>query len=81
MVTEADWLNWKDEDFSPFIETILDAFGTERLMIGSDWPVCRLAGSYEDIIEITVKHLKGLSPHEKDAVFGLNAVKAYQLDL
>jgi L-fuconolactonase len=80
MVTEADWLNWQEQDFSPYIETILDAFGTDRLMIGSDWPVCRLAGSYEDIMEIPVKYLRGLSQHEKDAVFGLNAVKVYQLD-
>lgn len=81
MVTEADCLNWKEEDFKPYIETILDAFGTDRLMIGSDWPVCLLAGSYEDIMGIPVKYLTGLSIHERNAVLGLNAVKAYHLEL
>ncbi len=81
MVTEADWLNWKMADFRPYIETVLEAFGTGRLMVGSDWPVCRLAGSYEDIMEIIFRHLVGLTVRERDAVMGLNAEKAYQLKL
>jgi len=81
IVTEADWLNWKVEDFRPYIETVLDAFGTGRLMIGSDWPVCRLAGNYADIMEIPDKFLSGLSIHERNAIFGLNAIKVYHLEL
>ena len=81
IATEADWLNWKAEDFRPFIETVLDAFGADRLMIGSDWPVCRLAGNYADIMEIPDKYLSGLSIHERNAIFGLNAIKVYHLEL
>lgn len=81
MVTEADWMNWKTEDFSPFIETVLNGFGTDRLMIGSDWPVCQLAGNYADVMEISLKYLSRLSIHERNAVFGLNAQKAYHLEL
>lgn len=81
IVTEADWLKWKEEDLRPYIETILEAFGTHRLIIGSDWPVCRLAGTYSEIMEIPDKYLSGLSKHERNAIFGLNAVKAYHLEL
>ena len=81
LVTEANWLSWKAEDFRPYIETVLEAFGTDRLMIGSDWPVCRLAGNYNEIMEIPDKYLSGLSIHERNAVFGLNAVKIYHLEL
>jgi L-fuconolactonase len=81
MVTEADWLRWKKADFRPYLDTLTDAFGTDRLMIGSDWPVCQLAGSYEDVLEIAVNYFAGYSVHEKEAIFGRNAEKAYQLKL
>jgi len=81
MVTEADWLGWKAEDFKPYLDTVTDAFGTDRLMIGSDWPVCQLAGTYADVLEIPFKYFAGFSKHEKEAIFGLNAKKAYRLML
>jgi len=79
MVTEADWVNWKAEDFRPYVETVLEAFGTDRLMIGSDWPVCLLAGNYDDILKIPAMFFSELSIHERDAILGLNAIKAYHL--
>jgi L-fuconolactonase len=81
IVTEGDWLNWKADDFKPFIDTVVDAFGTKRILIGSDWPVCQLAGNYAEVMEIPVKYFSGLSLQEKEAVFGLNAEKAYHLKL
>ena len=79
MITEADWLRWKKTDFRPYLDTLTDAFGTNRLMIGSDWPVCQLAGSYTDVLEIAVNYFAGFSRYEKKALFGRNAEKAYQL--
>ncbi|MBN2215052.1 MAG: amidohydrolase family protein [Bacteroidales bacterium] len=81
MVTEADWLKWKAEDFRPYLDTVTNAFGTDRLMIGSDWPVCRLAGSYDDVMDIPFKYFEGFSRYEKEAIFGLNAKMAYHLKL
>jgi L-fuconolactonase len=81
MVTEADWLGWNAEDFRPYLDTIVSAFGIDRLMIGSDWPVCQLAGTYDDVLGIPVKYFADFNKHEKEAVFGLNAEKAYHLKL
>ena len=50
MVTEADWGNWTADDLKPYVQAALDAFGPERLMFGSDWPVCELAGTYEEVM-------------------------------
>src|SRR4051812_13374852 len=49
MVTEAHWANWKPEDFQPFLDVVFEAFGVDRLMFGSDWPVCLLAGDYNKV--------------------------------
>jgi len=79
MVTEADWHNWKPEDFTPYMDIILDAFGAERVMIGSDWPVCTLAGQYDEVIAITADYVTKLSSDEQAAVWGLNAKRIYKL--
>ncbi|MEO7046777.1 MAG: amidohydrolase family protein, partial [Ferruginibacter sp.] len=50
MTTEADWKNWKQQDFKPYLDVIVNAFGTRRIMFGSDWPVCLVAGSYEETL-------------------------------
>ena len=78
-VTEADWRNWKVSDFKPYFETALEAFGPKRLMYGSDWPVCLLAGEYEDQLQITRQFIDTLSPSEKKAIMGENAVRFYHL--
>ena len=51
MVTEADWQQWKPEHFRVYIDTVVEAFGMDRVMFGSDWPVCLVAASYQDVIE------------------------------
>lgn len=79
MVTETENFNWKKKDFYPFIETILNAFGTERVIFGSDWPVCNLAASYEQTLEIIHGYIGQLLFAEKQNIMGLNAQKAYNL--
>ncbi|UTA69272.1 amidohydrolase [Emticicia sp. 21SJ11W-3] len=79
MVTEADWYNWKKEDFYIYLDTVLDCFGTNRLMYGSDWPVCLVAGAYEDQLSIVQSYFEKLTQTEKDKIFGENAVRFYGL--
>lgn len=79
MVTEADWDHWKKDDFIPYLDTCLELFGADRLMIGSDWPVCLLAGEYDEVIGIVEDFLDGLSDTEYEDIMGITAVKFYQL--
>lgn len=79
MVTEADWDHWQKKDFTPYLETCLEHFGADRLMIGSDWPVCILAAEYEEVIGIIKDFLDGLSQTECDDIMGETAAEFYQL--
>jgi L-fuconolactonase len=81
MVTEADWSGWKKSDFTLYLETALEAFGSARLVFGSDWPVATLAASYEQVVGIVDDFFSTLSTAEKDAVFGRNAVELYGLEV
>ncbi|MFP6598264.1 MAG: amidohydrolase family protein, partial [Candidatus Hydrogenedentota bacterium] len=80
MVTEVDWASWKPEDLAPYMDTALEAFGPERLMIGSDWPVCRVAGEYERVMQCTIDYLKKLSKKEQVLVLGDNCRRIYELN-
>jgi L-fuconolactonase len=79
MVNEADWDNWKQDDFSPYIETVLEIFGTKRVMFGSDWPVCLLAGNYHEVKKIVEDYFNTFSVEEQSDFFGGNAMTFYQL--
>ncbi|WP_140938237.1 amidohydrolase family protein [Sphingobacterium lumbrici] len=79
LATEADWKNWKVDDFAPYIAHTISAFGTERIMFGSDWPVMLLAASYTQGIEIVNKHITSLTEMELNAFWGGNAAKFYNL--
>ena len=79
MITEADWENWKPADLKPYIDIAIDAFGPERCMYGSDWPVCELAGSYEQVIGAARDALSGLSASEQEMIFGGTAQEFYGL--
>ena len=79
MLTEADWYNWRTADFTPYLEVIFKAFGANRLMYGSDWPVCLLAGAYSRSLEILQIFTSRYSQEEQDLFFGGNAVKFYNL--
>lgn len=77
MVTEADWKNWKSEDFKPYLDVVFDAFSPERLMFGSDWPVCTLAVGYQEIYRLVRNYIGGLGPEEQAMILGGNAREFY----
>jgi len=79
MLAEADWYAWKTEDFRPYFDVVFKAFGTQRLLYGSDWPVCMLGGGYNRAIEILQIYLSRFSQQEQDLFFGGNAVNFYNL--
>ncbi|MEU7854081.1 amidohydrolase family protein [Nonomuraea sp. NPDC049141] len=79
MVTEADWASWRVADLRPYAETVLAAFGPERVMFGSDWPVCLLAADYERVVSAADELCAGLSAGERADVFGGTARRAYRL--
>jgi L-fuconolactonase len=79
MVTEADWQQWQQDDFRPYLEVVLEAFGAQRTMFGSDWPVCILAGTYADVVEV-VSPFVGQLPHTDQVAFwGETAQRFYGL--
>lgn len=81
MVTEANWMHWEKADFRPYLDVVFEAFGTERIMFGSDWPVCLVAGAYEGAKGILTDYLSMFSDDEVRDVMGRNAVNFYSLDI
>jgi L-fuconolactonase len=79
MVTEAIWDNWTRDTFTSYLDELFEMFGTERLMYGSDWPVCLLAASYESQLDIVQSYVKDHSAEEKSNVMGRNAMRFYNL--
>ena len=79
LVTEADWQHWEPEQFVPFLDVAFGSFGAERLMIGSDWPVCLAAASYAGAIDIARTYLHGQKPEYREAVLGRNAQRFWRL--
>ena len=79
VVTEADWKDWRADDFRPYLDAVFESFCVERLMFGSDWPVCLLAGNYRQVVELVSKYTQTLTAQERDKIFGLNAKRFYGL--
>ena len=80
MVTEADWYTWKKSDFEPYLNDVFEAFGLNRIMFGSDWPVCLVAAKYGDMMEILADYISSFSKSEQQKIMGDNAAKFYNLD-
>jgi L-fuconolactonase len=80
LITEADWKEWSPADFYPYLDIVFQAFGTERLMFGSDWPVMLLSGIYVQWKSLLEKYMEKFLPEERDQVFGLNAQRVYNLN-
>jgi L-fuconolactonase len=80
MITEADWKTWKPADLKPYVQAALDLFGADRLMFGSDWPVCNLAGSYSELIDALEEALGPISTTEREMIFGGTAARFYSLE-
>jgi len=81
MVTEANWNSWKQEDFVPYMETLLGIFGPNRLLFGSDWPVCTVAAKYEQVLGIATHFIHSLSQAEQAHIMGQNAINFYNLEV
>jgi len=79
MVTETDWNHWRAQDFEKYLSVALETFGSDRLMFGSDWPVCLLAGSYQHVVQIIELFVKKLKPVEQNKIMGENARSFYKL--
>ncbi|RFS24897.1 amidohydrolase [Chitinophaga silvatica] len=79
MVTEADWERWKPADFRPYLETVLEAFGPQRLVYGSDWPVCLVAAAYNEQKKLINDFISTLAANEQANIMGGNAITFYQL--
>lgn len=80
MATEAHWQAWTPEDFTDYLDVVVNEFGIERLMFGSDWPVCLLATSYEKWVNVVSNYFKPFTQAEQEKLFGLNAIKFYNLE-
>jgi L-fuconolactonase len=81
LVTEADHQKWKFEDFIPYLEVVFNTFGTDRIMLGSDWPVCRLAGEYREVMDIPAEYMVHMDEADIRKVYRENAVQCYRLEL
>ena len=79
LVTEAHWQRWTSEDIRPYLDAAFDAFGADRLMIGSDWPVCLVAGSYGRTVDVVKSYVQDMPAHARDAVLGENARRFWRL--
>jgi L-fuconolactonase len=81
LVTEADHQKWKFEDFIPYLEVVFNTFGTDRIMLGSDWPVCRLAGEYREVMDIPAEYMVHMDEADIRKVYRENAIQCYRLEL
>src|SRR4029453_3523532 len=79
LVTEADWNRWTIEDLHRYVNAALDRFGPDRLMIGSDWPVCTLAGHYDEVLDVVRTAISGRPAEEQDAILGGTARRFWRL--
>jgi L-fuconolactonase len=79
LVTEADWQTWKPEDIRPYLDVAFECFGPSRLMIGSDWPVCTVAASFAQVMNLVKDYLNRYTAEEREAVLGGNAAKFWRL--
>jgi L-fuconolactonase len=77
MITEADWATWKPGDLQRYVDIALECFGPQRLMYGSDWPVCELAGSYQQQFDALRECLSSLSETERNEIYGGTAMRFY----
>jgi L-fuconolactonase len=79
MVTEADWKRWTVRDITPYVQRVLEWFGPDRCVFGSDWPVCLVAASYARVIDVCGQAIGDLPAAERERIFGGNAVELYRL--
>jgi len=78
LVTEAKWKQWHPDDFRRYLDIVIAAFGTERVMIGSDWPVCTLSGDYVSTMQVVVNHVRQFPAGVREAILGGNCARFYR---
>lgn len=81
MVTEADWKSWKISDIRPYVDHLLHEFGPQRLMFGSDWPVCLLAATYSQVFNLAQALTSQLTKDEQEYFWAKTAINSYRLDV
>jgi L-fuconolactonase len=79
LVTEADWVHWKKEDFTPYFEAVLNVFSADRIIFGTDWPVCLPGQSYKEVCGLTQFLIKKLSAEDQMKILGENCSNFYNL--
>jgi L-fuconolactonase len=80
LVTEANWSNWNEADIFPYLDVIVENFGIDRIMFGSDWPVCLVATSYEKWLNLLKKYFNQFSKNDQEKFFALNCERIYKLE-
>lgn len=80
MVTETKWNDWKADDFKQYLDIVAESFGTNRIMIGSDWPVCTLSGNYSSTMSIVINYANQFSKEISDGILGGNCINFYKTD-
>jgi L-fuconolactonase len=78
-VTETDWKNWTYEEVVPYLDIVFETFGTDRIMFGSDWPVCLVAANYNEVKQIITRYISSFTENEKKKIMGENARKFYKI--
>lgn len=79
MVTEADWKDWESDHFKVYLDVVFQSFGVDRIMYGSDWPVCLVAAQYQEQMSIVTSYISKLSETDQNKIMGLNAVNFYNI--
>lgn len=79
MVTETRWRAWRPEDFTAYLDVVVDAFGPQRVMIGSDWPVCTLSGDYRAVMDIAMNYVRQFPRELQDGMLGGNCARFYRV--
>ena len=80
LVTEADWKNWKAKELIPYLDVTVNAFGPDRIIFGSDWPVCLVAASYNEVLDIVINYFSIFAEEDQQKFFGGNAINFYNLN-
>lgn len=80
IITEADYHSWKTTELLPYLQIVLEAFGAKRILYGSDWPVCLVAGRYDEVLNLADHFAEQLSENEKNDFFGNNSRKLYKIE-
>jgi L-fuconolactonase len=79
LITEADLKNWEARQIEPYLDVVFNAFGEDRVLFGSDWPVCLLAGSYDEVVGLVSNYTADFSSKAKNKLFGANAARIYNI--